>query len=171
LVDFATDVSMSQRGRPRSGLDRPVRVSLAMLTRRNDLNTCSGFEKMFRPEPPVAGLPVVPVLLDPAIPRFTVVPSEPGSTIGIAAELIANPNAPPHTGAPWLMVSTSPLRAVKMPVTLQPLTTRFRIGLLLLNGRSYPPIPESTCLRSNSEGPYSASRLKLFGVRLAEFWL
>src|SRR5689334_9464079 len=88
----------------------------------------------------------------------------------MAPELTARNSPPPQTGLPSVTTSASPLRAEKIPLRLQPPTTCLRTGIELLKGRSYDHTPPKTWRRSNSDGPYSALRLKLLGVTLAEFW-
>src|SRR5262245_3875709 len=112
VVVLPRDRSTFQREGPRSGLARPARPSRLSSIRRKLLKTCSGFENRFRPVPPFAGSPFVPILFEPLTPEFTPLPNEFGSTVGIAPELKPMNRLPPQTPAPWTTVSASPLRAV-----------------------------------------------------------
>src|SRR5580704_11788529 len=124
-VFFPSDISKFQKGRPRSGRERPVRPSVLIWTLRKSAKTAAGLAKRLMPVPWLPGPQLGPLPDDATPPELQTLPcvefpNELGSTVGILPTLKPKMLPPPHTWLLSVSMSGRPLNAVKMPEVNQP---------------------------------------------------
>src|SRR5580693_6803604 len=71
-VFFPSDISRFQRGRPRTGRERPVRPSALIWTLRKSANTAAGLAKRFTPVPLSVAAQFGPSPDDPTPPELQI---------------------------------------------------------------------------------------------------